>query len=147
MRRKVRRGASLCALALGLALCGTACHSSSTAPATTTTPAAASITETFNGTVQVGGAAFYTFNVSQYGTVNLVLTSVSGALVPSTVMLTIGIGTPSGTGCATTSTATTASGSTVQLTGSFNAGTYCANVADAGNLFGPANFSLTIAHP
>lgn len=119
----------------------------STTTTTTTATAAATVTEVFEGVVPVGGSRFYSFSFAQGGTVTLQLASVSGALVPSTVMLGIGIGSPSGTDCVTSGSTTTASGSSAQLTGTYAAGVYCARVYDVGNLFGPATFTLNIAHP
>ncbi len=135
---------------LGLALLVSSCDKSTTSPSTTTdtrTPAAATVTESFVGVLPVGGASFYSFSLTQYSTVNLTLNSVSGAGVPSTVMLGLGIGAPSGTTCTTSTTTNTASGTAVQVTGAYEAGVYCANVSDIGNLFAPANFDVTIAHP
>jgi hypothetical protein len=97
--------------------------------------------------VPVGGAKFYSFTVAAYGTVNITLNKVSGNLVPSTVWLGLGIGSPSGTTCATTSTVNTAPGTAAQVTGTYDVGVYCANVADIGNLVAPATFDVTIAHP
>lgn len=128
------------------------CGDSPTAPTettttTTTTTAAATVSEDFDGIVPTGGSAFYSFSFAQSGTVALRLVAVSGTVVPSTVMLGVGIGTPSGTDCTTTSTITTAAGASAQLTGTYAAGVYCAKVFDVGNLFGPATFTLNIAHP
>jgi len=67
--------------------------------------------------------------------------------VPPTVMLGLGLGTPSGTTCSTTSTTNAAPGAAAQLTGSYDGGVYCAKVSDIGNLFAPANFTLQISHP
>jgi hypothetical protein len=120
---------------------------SPTSTTTTTTIAEASNTELFEDTVGVGGSAFYSFTVQQQGTVNLTLTSVSGVFVPATVMMGIGLGVPGGTDCATTTTTNTASGSTPQVTGTYDAGIYCAKIWDLGNLYAPARFSLAIAHP
>jgi hypothetical protein len=64
-----------------------------------------------------------------------------------TVMLGLGIGTPSGTACSTSTSVNTPSGTTPQVTGTYAAGLYCANVADIGNLFAPATVDVTIAHP
>lgn len=113
----------------------------------TATAAAPTVSEEFSSTVQVAGSKFYSFTTSTYGTVNLTLTSVGGSFVPATVMLSLGIGQPSGTDCVTTTTVTTAAGSGVQLTGAYSAGVYCAKVADIGNLFAPASFNVTIAYP
>lgn len=136
----------------GLLLLGTACsNNTTTAPTTTTTTPTTTnttptISEPFAGTVPVGGAAFYSFNIAVSGTVNVTLNSVSGAGVPATVQLGLGIGQPAGIDCTTTSAVTAASGTAPQLTGTFGPGLFCVRVYDVGNLFGPAAFKTTIAH-
>ena len=144
------------AILYGLALIAAACNEpalvSPTAPTTTTTtpttaPAAPTFTETFVGTVPVGGSSFYSFAVTVYGTVNVTLDSVQGQFVPATVMLGLGLGTPSGEDCATTATVTTASGTAIHMTQTLNPGIACVRVHDVGNLFGPATFNVTIAYP
>jgi hypothetical protein len=130
--------------------CGNNASTSTTTPSsTTTTPTAAdaTINETFNGTLPVGGSNFYSFNVGVYGTVNLTLTSVGGTGVPSTLWLGLGIGQPSGTTCPTTTSIDTQAGTAVQVTGTYQPGVYCADVWDIGNLAAPATFSVAIAHP
>jgi hypothetical protein len=141
---------------LALMFFGTACsHSSTTSPSatsSTTTPATTvavpTVFEPFTGTVPVGGFRFYSFNIAANGTVNVTLNAVSGAGVPSTVQLGLGIGQPGGTDCAATTNVT--AGTTAappQLTGTFGPGLFCVRVFDVGNLFAPANFNITIAHP
>ena len=120
---------------------------SPTETSTTQTAASPTITEQFDGVVSVGGSKFYSFTTSTYGTVNVTLTTVGGTYVPSTVMLGVGLGQPSGTDCVTTTSVNTAAGSAVQLTGNFDAAVYCAKVSDIGNLFAPASFSVSIAYP
>jgi hypothetical protein len=137
-----------------LILCGACSHNSTTEPSltsttsTTTTVAAPTVTESFTGTLPVGGFRFYTFNIAANGTVNVTLNSVTGAGVPSTVQVGLGIGQPSGIDCAATATVTAgANFAKPQQTGTFGPGTFCVRVFDVGNLFGPAAFSITIAHP
>ena len=137
-----------------LVFCGACSHNSTTEPSntttttTTTTAAAPTVTEAFNGTLPVAGFKFYTFNIAANGTVNVTLTKVSGAGVPATVQLGVGIGQPSGTDCATTISQTAGSGSaTPHATGVFGPGLFCVRVFDVGNLFAPATFAVTIAHP
>jgi len=120
---------------------------SPTETTTTQTAASPTITEQFDGVVPVGGSKFYSFTTSTYGTINVTLTSVGGSFVPSTVMLAVGLGQPSGTDCVTTTSVNTAAGSTVQVTGNFDPAVYCAKVSDIGNLFAPASFSVSIAYP
>jgi hypothetical protein len=118
-----------------------------TSTSSSTTAAAPTISEEFSSTVTVGGSKFYSFTTSTYGTINLTLTSVGGNFVPSTVMLGLGIGQPSGTDCVTTTNINTAAGSSAQVTGAYSAGVYCAKVSDIGNLYAPASFNVTIAYP
>ena len=151
----MKRMRATTAAILGLIVFGAACshNSTSTAPSTTTTtttttPAAPTVSESFTGTLPVGGFKFYSFNLAVNGTVNETLNSVSGAGVPSTVQLGLGIGQPSGLDCAATINAT--AGTTAakpQTTGTFGPGLFCVRVYDVGNLFAPANFNITIAHP
>ncbi|MEO8678443.1 MAG: hypothetical protein ABI665_05315 [Vicinamibacterales bacterium] len=135
------------------ALAASCSKNSPTSPtATTTTPtstvaAVPAYDEQFVGKVAGGGSSFYSFTVTQYGTVNITLTNVDGAFVPSTVTVGLGIGVPSGEGCATSTTVSTKAGATAQLTGTYDAGVYCAEVFDVGNLYAPANFAVTISYP
>jgi len=134
---------------LTLALTTAGCGGKSTTSSSPTAPTVASptTTETFSGTLLVGGYRFYSFVVSQNGTVNVTLGSVSGTDVPSTVTLGVAIGTPSGTGCTGGTVTTTAAGTDPQVTGTYSPGRYCVNVSDVGTLAAPANFVVTIAHP
>ncbi len=133
------------------AACGDSPTPTSPTTATTapTTPVAAPpiYTEEFVGVVPVSGSTFYSFSVTQYGTVNVTLRSVGGAFVPSTLTLGLAIGVPSAETCATTASVNTASGSTAQLTGAYAAGVYCVKVSDVGNLFAPAHVTVSIAFP
>lgn len=85
--------------------------------------------------------------VTQYGTVNISLTSVTGQFVPSTVTIGLGLGTRAAETCSTTSPISTQAGASPQLTGTYNPGVYCVVVRDVGNLFSAARFSITVAYP
>jgi hypothetical protein len=136
------------AIVIGCAACG---DDSPTSPTTTSTDtqtaASPTTTEAFDSTVPVGGSKFYSFTTTTYGTIQITLTSVGGSFVPSTVMLGVGLGQPSGTDCVTTTNVTTAAGTSPQVTGAYAAGVYCAKVTDIGNLYAPASFTATIAYP
>lgn len=95
----------------------------------------------------MGGSLFYSFTVGQNGTVNVTYTAVSGNGVPGTVWLGLGLGTPSGEDCVTSSNVNTPPTGTAQLTGAYVPGIYCVKVSDIGNLYAPAAFSVTITHP
>jgi hypothetical protein len=139
---------------LGVLAASAACtHNSTTEPSSssssaTTPPAAPTVTEVFASTLPVGGFKFYTFNIAASGTVNVTLNTISGVGVPSTVQVGLGIGQPAGTDCSTSQTATASSTTAApQVTGTFGPGLFCVRVFDVGNLFNPANFTVTIAHP
>jgi hypothetical protein len=143
--------ACFCSLALTLLTtsgCSGDTPTSPTTTDTTTTTAASPIySEEFIDTVGLTGSAFYSFTVTQYGTVNVSLTSVSGQFVPSTVTMGLGLGAPSAESCATTTSISTQPGAGPQITGAYNPGVYCVKVSDVGNLFSPARFAVTIAYP
>lgn len=114
---------------------------------TTTTVATPAFSEEWVDTVGVGAEKFFSFTVTQYGTVNVTLNSVSGQYVPSTVTIGLGLGTPTAETCSTTTAISTQSGAGPQITGAYNPGVYCVKVNDVGNLFSAARFSVTIAYP
>ena len=120
---------------------------SPTATDTATTVAEPTMNEVFAGTLPVGGAKFSSFSTTTYGRVDVTLTAVGGAFVPSTVMLGLGLGQPSGEECVTTTSVNVVAGSAPQVTGPYAAGVYCVRLADLGNLFAPATFSISIAYP
>ena len=130
-----------------------ACSKSPTSPTSTTTTtipttiATPTTTEQFTGVLPVNGSKFYSFSVTQYGTVNVTLTDVNGQYVPTTVTLGLGFGRPDGEDCAMTTNLTTKSASTAQITGTYDVGVYCVRVYDVGNLFAPANFNVQIDYP
>jgi hypothetical protein len=133
-------------LALALVAATAACGGASGDNSSITTPTGNLVTETFTGTVPVGGLDFHNFTVTTGGTVNATLVA---AGPPSTITMGFAIGTPGTTGvCSLLSGAqvTTPPGSTAQLTGPLNAGTYCLAVVDVGNAAGPIAYTVTVAH-
>jgi len=137
---------------VGLALCAACTHntaapSTTTTTTTTTTPVTTPTTsEVFAASLNVGSAAFYSFNIVANGTVNVTLNSVNGTGVPATVQLGLGIGTPGGTDCVTQASVTAGAGTAPQLTGTYGPGLFCVRVYDVGNLSNTASFRVTIAH-
>jgi hypothetical protein len=133
------------ALALFAAACGDDTPTSpSTNPPTTVAPA--SISETYTGTLVVGGSRFYSFTVHQNGTVNVSLASL-GDEIPSDVAVELVLGQPAGTGCAPKTTVSVSIESAVpHITGSFPPGVYCARITDTGTLPSTAQFVVAIEH-
>ena len=122
-----------------------ACGGNST-NGTVTAPTATRTTDTFSGTVQVGGSAFHSFPVTQTGTVDVDLTAASP---PANVALGVAIGTPGDAGCTPLAGAsgTVVAGPTPQLTGLTTAGTLCVQIRDVGQATGPVAYTVTVTHP
>jgi hypothetical protein len=150
IQRTVALGSLLFAIVTGFGCSGETPTSPTTDATTTTTATTAAtpvFTEDWADTLAVGGERFYSFTVTQFGTVNVSLTSVSGQFVPGTVTVGMGLGTPTAETCSTTSSISTQAGTGPQLTGTYNPGVYCVIVWDVGNLFSAARFSITVAYP
>lgn len=108
----------------------------------------APVTETFVGTLQPSGEAFYSFSVPKAGTVSLTLTAMTGPSIPADALFPIGIGTPVGQFCSAGVDAAAAPGSTPQYTTNKDVGVYCVKISDNNARLGaPASFALNITHP
>jgi hypothetical protein len=132
----------LAALAAGVAACGGSTTSSTVAPSGPVT------TVTFNGTINPGGLAVYSFQVTSPGAISVTMTS---AGPPATITMGLGIGNPDASGnCIFLSGGTTqavASTTTPQLTGTLtSSGAYCVEIADVGNAAGPITYSIAVSH-
>ena len=139
----MRRGglALVAVCALGVAACGGNSTSGTVSAPTTTRN-----TDTFSGTVQVGGSAFHSFPVTQTGTIDVDLTAASP---PANVAMGVAIGTPGDAGCTPLAGAsgTVVAGPTPQLTGVTTAGTLCVQIRDVGEATGPVTYTVTVTHP
>ena len=120
-------------------------------PSTVTAPSVVSVsTQLFSGLLPVSGSKFYSYSVTDGGTVSAMLASLSqGLLSPSpTSRVELGIGIPAGTGCRLLTSAMVGPALVPQLQFSQTPGVYCVNVADTtGSLPGAMAFSIRIIHP
>ena len=132
------------AIALFPLLAVSACHKDTTAAATTT-PTVTRATDTFTGTVAVGGADSHSFTIAATGNVDVTLTA---ATPPDSVVMGLSIGTP-GSRCVPVAggSTQTAAGSSVQLSGIASPGTMCVDVHDVGGHSAPVNYTVTVTHP
>jgi hypothetical protein len=136
--------------ALAFTLLTTACGGNSETVTAPTSPTASDVTERFDGTLLPGSSAFFAFTVAQNGgPVFINLASLAPVTQPGvlSVAMEIGYGIPSGETCNVEKTIQAVPGLASQLTDTLAIGTYCANIADIGNLPMPANFSIRITHP
>jgi len=131
-------------------LLSAACGTPPTTPSSTnTTPFY--VAEAFSGNLIAGGESYYSFVVSQSGTVNVMLaTTTSDTGVPLSRQLKLSLGTPSTDACVVNTFSVNVTAALVsQLSNTMTAGTYCVDIADPGTL-GPAdsvNFNIRIVHP
>ena len=129
-------------VAVAVALTFWACNNST--PATPTTPAA-TISETFQGTLNPNGARTFSFTTQAAGSVTTTLTSITP---DSTVAVGMALGTWNGSACQIVLANDNAIQGTV-LTGTLSAaGSLCTRVYDAaGSLTAPTSFIVTVVHP
>ena len=135
---------------IGLALVVTTACSGGSSSGSSTSPSApplAPSSDTFTGTVPVGGSDMHPFVVSlSNGQVTADLTA---AGPPATIAMGIGIGVISSGSCSilTNGAVIAAAGPTAQLVGSnFTSGTYCIAVFDVGNQLLDVTYSVTVTH-
>jgi hypothetical protein len=135
---------ALIVVLLGVSACG----DSPTSPSDTSATLAP-VTEVFSGTLLTGGTSFFSFVVSQGGTVKVMLaTTTTEAGQPLSPSLKLGVGVPAGLGCGVTSSVTASAALTSQISNSLSAGTYCVDISDPGNsLTQTISFNIRIVHP
>ena len=127
-----------------LALGTQACESEApTTPSGTGIP----VTESFTGTLQPNGEAFYAFSMSKAGPVSLTLVSMIGSSVPADALFPVGIGSPVGQFCSAGTDAAIGPGATPQFTAGKDIGVYCVRITDNARLGAAATFVLNITHP
>ena len=135
----------VCLALLACAACsGGSSSGSSTSPST---PPLAPTSETFTGTVPVGGNDVHAFIVNlSNGQVTADLTA---AGPPATIAMGLGLGTISSGVCSLfqNGSIVTPPGPTAQIGGNnFTTGTYCVAVFDVGNQLADVSYSVTVTH-
>ena len=132
---------------IAVAACTSGNPASTLVPTIGTPP---STTDTFTGSVAVGGSDVHGFTLTNGGQINVTLTA---AGPPSNVVMGLGIGNVvqslTGVTCSllTNGTINTAAGTTPQISGTTQAGSYCVAVYDVGNLSAAISYSVTVVHP
>ncbi len=124
------------------ALAAGACGDPTPPPAPT--PVTPTITDVFNGTLQVSTTNSHPFVVRQIGGIQVTLNSATPLAA-----LGLAVGTPStATGtCVALQTVTAVPGTSVQLAGTASiVGNFCVAVSDVGNLVEPVEYTITVLH-
>jgi len=115
---------------------------------TATTAVSATDPQTFSGTLIVRGQRFYSFTVPSTRTVRVTLEQLQNeAGTPSAATLVLGIGVPSGTGCAMLREVVAGASDAPHIDESLTAGIYCAQLTDPGTLTEAVVFSVRIEFP
>ena len=143
---------ALTALLLVASISVAACGGSTTTSPTTT--AVTPTTEFFSGTLSPKGSTFYSFTTGTTGALSVTLASTTTVKVGPAIAakLTIGLGAPSGFGCAVTSSVDATPGLSAQLSNSSltadssNPSIYCIRVSDPGQLTSDVLFVIRIVH-
>ena len=131
---------AVAAAVAGVVLLAAAC-SDPQAPAAPT-PVPATITDSYTGTLSVGGTNTHPFTVNAIGGVSVTLTGVQPAAA-----LGIGVGSTTSGGCTVASQVTVVPGAAPQLVGTATvAGNFCLSVIDVGNLVEPVTYTVTVFH-
>jgi hypothetical protein len=122
-----------------------ACGGDSTS-GTVSSPTTTRTTDTFSGTVPVGGSVFHSFPVSQSGSTDVTLTA---AGPPANITMGLAIGIPGDAGCTPVAggSSIVVAGSTPQVTGVTSAGTLCVQIRDIGQQTAPVAYTVTVTHP
>jgi hypothetical protein len=116
---------------------------------TPTAPTAATPTTIlFSGLLQPGTSRFYSFTMTNAGTVTAMLGSIEQAGgAPVAGRLELGLGTPAGNGCAVTSSQITPAALVPQIAQDTPAGTHCVRVLDVDGLRSAVTFTVRVLRP
>ena len=145
MRQSVRRQ-FLPLLLVASVVTGWGCNTAATSALTTTTPTAVTTTDVFTGTLNMNGAASYSFVTQAAGSVVATLISLGP---DSSLSVGISLGTWNGTGCSIqTGIFNDVAPQGSILTGNVGgAGTLCVRLYDIGKITDPLAFTVNVVHP
>ena len=138
---------SLLAFAV-VAACSASCSNTPTAPSDDDTPS--KTVAYFVGSMNPGESQFYSFTVTTTEQSELTLISLlpdKAASPALTTPMSLGLGTPLGTGCKLAASVVAAPGLTPQLSMPTTPTIFCAQISDTGSLTGPVSFTIKIVHP
>ncbi len=126
-------------------LAAAACNKAAT-PSAPTTPTVTRTTDTFTGTVAVGGDDSHSFSIATSGNVDVTLTTTAPS---ATIVMGLSIGMLRYGRCVPVAggSTQTPAGSAVQLSGVASPGTLCVDVRDVGGETAPVTYTVTVTHP
>jgi hypothetical protein len=103
----------------------------------------------FSGSLTPGAGRFYSFTVTEPGSVTVLLASVtaSNTGTPLDIPLGLGFGIPRGIGCGLIEQRNASAALVAQLVHSVSPGVYCIEVADIGLAPGTVTFAARFTYP
>lgn len=112
-----------------------------------TTPAPdTTVSVSWSTSLATDGSSSRSFRTTRTGTVSITLQSM-GAPAGTVVGLGVGIPLGDGSGCVLSRSVETTAGSTAQLELDVDAGSYCVQVYDRGELTQPTTFTILLVYP
>ncbi|MFM8535675.1 MAG: hypothetical protein ACKOEC_19150 [Acidimicrobiia bacterium] len=129
------------------ALAAAGCNGGVETPTSATDTASTTATILFAGTLQPRGTRFYSYSLTTGGPVSAMLASLEQGQRPMSHRLELGIGIPSGTGCAVTSPQNVTPSLVPQIKQDTAVGTYCVRISDVDGLPAAMNFTIRLIHP
>jgi hypothetical protein len=143
----MRSALHLKSLVLALALLTTVTVAGCSDDEAPTTPVTRNVQEvTWTTSLATDGSTSRSFKTTRNGTVSVTLQSLAGS---ATLRAGLGVGIPlaDGSGCVLSRSVETTAGATAQLELSVDAGSYCVQVYDLGELTQPVGFTLLLVYP
>lgn len=137
----------MAAIVLGLAVATTGCWDQNPTKPSSGAINVPVLSESFNGTLPLGGAKFYSFSTSYDGSIGANLITLKEDGNDSSALVSVTIGAPVGITCSTQYGQTITAGTSAVVSADLAAGVYCVQISDPGNLVSPGVFSITITHP
>jgi hypothetical protein len=126
-----------CAVVLAAALALSACSGISS-------PTKDNRDEDFTSTIDVGGAAAHTFDVSKNGEFAIRLLSLSPV---ANIIMGVTLGQMVSGSCSFSPVPNLMTINSLPYSGPINKGTYCVVVSDAGSLHAPETYTIRVSHP
>lgn len=128
---------------LAVAVGAFGCSNNQNPTAPTPRPRTSPVTETFQGTLPLGGAVWRLISAVEAGPLTATLT----ASDQPAAEIGLAVGLRSGTNCLATRDVVAPAGSAPQLSLVVDGGDYCVRIWDPGQLPSPLAFTVTIIYP
>ena len=137
---------AILALAATMLVCAAGCTGNTTTAASTTAATVTRTTDTFSGTVAIGGSPFHSFTMTTSGAIDVTLTA---ATPPAAIVMGLSLGVPADGACNPLAGASTkaSAGTSAQLSGLASPGTLCVGIRDVSGQTAAVGYTVAVTHP